>query len=153
MNTDRSLGVRGGQRPFKHAMAKSMRWMKAHPLIAKSVPTAIGFCFGDVLTQYGQRKNKEHWYDATKTIGMLTVGATVAGPIGLGILMLPGSSPAMIGLKVVVSEVVGCLIWQAAYLNINSEYRASAYNLFKSLQDSASEQQSGHKRRMQASLS
>ena len=48
---------------------------------------------------------------------------------------MPGSSPALIGLKVVLSEILGCVIWQAAYLRISPEYREGAMALLGKVQE------------------
>lgn len=146
---ERSLVV---QRPVKQAIVRTARWVKSHPLVAKSVPTAIGFCFGDVLTQYGQRHGKRSWLDLKKTAGMLVIGAAIAGPLGLGILQLPGSSPTSVGLKILADQVVGCIIWQAAYLQISPEYRTAALSLLKTVQESADGQQAVLKSKFRACM-
>lgn len=48
----------------------------------------------------------------TLLLTMQVVGGAVAGPLGLGILMLPGNTPALIGAKLLADQVVGCVIWQ-----------------------------------------
>jgi len=77
------------------------------------------------------------------------VGAAIAGPLGLGVLQLPGSTAGLIGLKVVVSEILGCLIWQAAYLRFSTEYREGAMALMQSLQQSLDGRQGVVRRQLQ----
>lgn len=53
----------------------------ASPLLRPSQPLCrlpllscmrfAGFCFGDILTQYGQRKQGVKWFDPKKTLQML----------------------------------------------------------------------------------
>jgi len=155
MFPDRSLVLKG-QRPVKQALVKTTRWVKAHPLIAKAVPTAIGFVFGDFLTQYGQHVNRKSSgpfrMDLYKTSRMLAVGALVAGPLGLAVLQLPGSSGAAIGAKVTLDQVLGCLIWQATYITIDPEYRAGAEKLARTVQDSFDGQKAELQRKFQAHM-
>lgn len=115
------------------AITKGTRFAKAHPLLCKAVPTAVGFAFGDFLTQYMNRDKEQPFkMQLDKTAKMAVVGATVAGPLGL--LALQRLSLIMpVAAAVIGSEVLGCLIWQAAYCSICPAYRAGAVRLGNSL--------------------
>ncbi|KAG2498267.1 hypothetical protein HYH03_004016 [Edaphochlamys debaryana] len=119
------------------------RELQRRPLLAKCVPTAIGFAFGDCLTQYMNRDKsrtlREQW-SFSRTGSMLCIGALCAGPVLLSfnrwmdVAILPqqATSPVALSIKFLLDQVVGCFIWQAAYLSINPAYRRSALALLKS---------------------
>jgi hypothetical protein len=112
--------------------------MQRQPLLAKAVPTAVGFCFGDFLTQYFNRDVQvQYRHDFSKTAQMALVGASVAAPIGLGLLRVldislfscnPHTAFALSS-KFLLDQVLGCLIWQAAYISISESYRRGALSL------------------------
>ena len=130
------------QRPVQKAWLRTSRFMQRQPLLTKAVPTAVGFCFGDFLTQYFNRDTKVHYrHDFSKTAQMALVGASVAAPIGLGFLRLldlslfscnPHTAFALSS-KFFLDQVLGCLIWQAAYICISESYRQGALSLLSSL--------------------
>ncbi|GAX73945.1 hypothetical protein CEUSTIGMA_g1395.t1 [Chlamydomonas eustigma] len=129
-------------RNVRPVVAKGIQWIKSNPLVAKAVPTAFGFAFGDILTQAAQQRASGSFsLDMKKTMVMLIIGATVAGPMGLAILQLPGDQPSLIGLKLLADQVVGCIIWQATYICISSEYKEGAVNVYKSIQNSLQDSQ------------
>ncbi|PNW81595.1 hypothetical protein CHLRE_06g253051v5 [Chlamydomonas reinhardtii] len=114
------------------------RELQRRPLLAECVPTAIGFAFGDCLTQFMNRDRKrtlrEQW-SFSRTGTMLCVGALCAGPVllsfgrwmDLSILPTAPTSPLALSVK-----VVGCFIWQVAYITIKPAYRRSAVALLES---------------------
>ncbi len=58
--------------------------IKKQPLLAKGLPCAWGFAFGDVLTQYFHRDaGCEQWYSPEKTLMMAAVGGCIAAPVAL----------------------------------------------------------------------
>lgn len=130
------------QRPVQKVWLRTSRFMQRQPLLAKAVPTAVGFCFGDFLTQYFNRDvTIPYRHDFHKTGQMALVGATVAAPVGLGFLRWldlavfsagPNSAFALTA-KFILDQVLGCLIWQAAYLSISEPYRQGAMALFATL--------------------
>lgn len=108
--------------------------MQKRPLLAKALPTAVGFAFGDVLTQYMNNKHRQRWYKPHLTATMAALGLVVAGPAGLAFLrwmdlsILPSHphSPVALGVKFVLDQVLGCVLWQASYLTICAPYRQMA---------------------------
>ncbi|PNH08529.1 hypothetical protein TSOC_004910 [Tetrabaena socialis] len=125
---------------FGRAMSREIQ---RRPLLAKCAPTAVGFAFGDCLTQYMNRDQSRplggQW-NFFRTGSMLCIGALCAGPIllsfnrwmDLAILPQAASSPLTGGVKFILDQVVGCFIWQFAYLTINPAYRQSALHLLES---------------------
>lgn len=115
----------------RHAMkvvVYGSRFLQKRPLVAKGLPTAFGFAFGDVLTQYFHKKTDTYTHDFKKTAQMAAVGGVVAAPVGLALYrwmdaVWPGSGFLMAAAKFTLDQVVGCAIWQAAYLAISEPYR------------------------------
>ncbi|GLC45280.1 hypothetical protein PLESTF_000717900 [Pleodorina starrii] len=119
------------------------RELQRRPLLAKCVPTAIGFAFGDCLTQFMNRDRtrslRDQW-SFSRTGSMLCIGALCAGPIllsfnrwmDLAIMPSAATSPVALTVKFLLDQVVGCFIWQVAYLTINPTYRQSALALLES---------------------
>lgn len=107
------------------------RFVRRRPLLAKSLPTACGFVFGDFLTQYFNRdRQKPYRHDFRKTAAMAAAGAAVAAPVGLGLYRWmdaawPSAALAVATGKFTLDQIVGCAIWQAAYCSIpgNDWYR------------------------------
>jgi hypothetical protein len=137
-------------RSVRPVVAKGVRWVKAHPLVSKAVPTAFGFAFGDILTQIAQQRASGSFsLDMKKTMVMMVIGATVAGPLGLGIFQLPGDQPTIIGLKILADQIAGCMIWQATYVCISPEYKEGAVNVCKTIRHSVQDSKALCKRRLQ----
>ncbi|KXZ54927.1 hypothetical protein GPECTOR_4MTA3 [Gonium pectorale] len=119
------------------------RELQRRPLLAKCIPTAVGFAFGDCLTQFMNRDRsrslREQW-SYSRTGSMLCIGALCAGPIllsfnrwmDLAIMPSSPSSPLALTVKFLLDQAVGCFIWQVAYLTINPAYRRSAVALLES---------------------
>lgn len=100
---------------------------------------AGGYAFGDVLTQQlGPLwlSNDDDWpskhnlakHDLSKTAGMAAVGAFAGTPASLALYaamdsMAPGTGMALAAAKFAVDQVVGCVLWQAAYFAISEPYR------------------------------
>eukprot|EP00798_Chlamydomonas_sp_ICE-L_P006630 gene6630-3288_t len=124
-----------GGRHLKLAVARGGKFVKANPLLSKAVPTAIGFAFGDFLTQFMNRdKEVPFKMEFHKTAKMAAFGACVAGPMGLAVIQsLSQSIP--VGAAIAASEVFGCLLWQIAYINICEKYRAGTVRLATSVRD------------------
>jgi hypothetical protein len=118
-------------------VAKLSKLIASQPLLAKAVPTATGFAFGDVLTQQlGPLWPASEWptkhdlsrHDLTKTALMAVTGGSVAAPLSLALYRLmdavaPGTSIVLAAGKFTLDQVVGCLLWQAAYMSISEPYR------------------------------
>ncbi|EFJ41507.1 hypothetical protein VOLCADRAFT_84089 [Volvox carteri f. nagariensis] len=139
------------------------RELQRRPLLAKCVPTAVGFAFGDCLTQFMNRDRsrtlREQW-SFSRTGSMLCIGALCAGPIllsfnrwmDLAVMPSAGSSPVAVAVKFLLDQVVGCFIWQAAYLSINPSYRQSAIALLESSSMQIEEHRRGLQRHAQHAL-
>lgn len=120
------------------------RNIQRQPLISKAVPTAFGFAFGDCLTQYMNRpKDKPFTYDYVRGAGMATLGAGVAGPIGLAFLrFLDGKvalgSPLLTNSATfVLDQALGCLLWQAAFATVHAPQRQVVAEYVSSIQHEA----------------
>lgn len=116
---------------------RGSRFAQKNALLAKALPTAFGFAFGDVLTQYCHRRSDSYTHDAPKTALMAGVGGSVAAPVGLVLyrwmdIAWPGSGVLLAAGKFTLDQVVGCLLWQVAYLTISEPYREAACRLLGS---------------------
>ncbi|KAF5835468.1 hypothetical protein DUNSADRAFT_7308 [Dunaliella salina] len=138
-------GILGGRITLKRLGA---------PLICKAIPTAVGFAFGDCLTQY-LNKPREEAYDWSRTAKMGALGAAVAGPIGLWFfrwmnanLLTQGPAGLAMGVKVLLDQVLGCILWQAAFLSIHEPYRMAAGQLIKNTSESLQGQTSSLRKRI-----
>ncbi len=103
------------------ALVHGTRFVKRHSLLCKAVPTAIGFSFGDFLTQYMNRDPEQpyqHKFD--KTAKMAVVGATIAGPLGLYALQAMSLSmpmaAAVIGSEVGTAHNVGSVLAPCTFI-------------------------------------
>mmetsp|Transcript_25174 Transcript_25174/g.63890 ORF Transcript_25174/g.63890 Transcript_25174/m.63890 type:complete len:158 (-) Transcript_25174:810-1283(-) len=123
-----------GPRGLRTAVHTSRQFMKRNPLVAKAIPTAIGFGFGDVLTQVMNRKPGDK-YRISRTGQMIAIGAVASVPLlyawrHFEATLMVGSTnwvkPTTIFL---IDQIIGCMFWQAAYLTINPAYRAGAARL------------------------
>lgn len=144
----------------------SRNFVRKQPLIAKAMPTAIGFAFGDVLTQFMNWKNSSasqdtnFSYEWTRGAKMAAVGCLIAAPIGLGLLRwmdanVMTSNPnglAAVSVKFTLDQVVGCILWQVAYCTIHPPYREALGQLLQSVQQDFEERSAGVKRRLQPLL-
>ena len=101
--------------------------------------------FGDFLTQNANRPKDGNWeYNYGRSMAMGAAGALVAAPLCLAFLRwmdvaIYSSNPntaLALSVKFVSDQVVGCLLWQLAFLSLNSPYRQSALLLVKSTQAS-----------------
>lgn len=117
-------------RSLQSAFLRGSRFLRKRPLLSKAIPTACGFAFGDLLTQYMHRKPlASHWSpDLSKTAAMFGCGAVLAAPVGLGLLrwldvVWPSMHVLAISTKLTIDQIVGCLIWQCAYCSICESYR------------------------------
>lgn len=110
------LSLRGGTRRPAVLALKLGRELQRRPLIAKCVPTAIGFAFGDVLTQFMNRdrsKSLRSQWHMSRTASMLAIGAVAAGPVllsfnrwmDLAILPHAATSPVAVGTKFLLDQV------------------------------------------------
>ncbi|KAL6761778.1 hypothetical protein V8C86DRAFT_2527944 [Haematococcus lacustris] len=122
-------------RVVRSALSTGARFAARAPLVAKAIPTGIGFVFGDVLTQHFHNSPGEQ-HDIRRSMAMLGVGALVAAPLGLGLFrtMFPASatSSGPWAKYVLLDQVLGCIIWQVAYMAIHPPYRAAAQRLLQS---------------------
>lgn len=60
------------------------REAQKHPFVAKALPTAIGFAFGDLLTQYMNRdksRGLREQYRPHRSVLMFAAGAVIAAPV------------------------------------------------------------------------
>ncbi len=86
----------------------------------------------DFLTQYVNRdKSRPYSHDFRKSAAMAAVGAGLAAPAGLALYRYmdaawPSAALAVGAGKFTLDQLVGCVIWQAAYCAIpsNDAYRA-----------------------------
>jgi hypothetical protein len=121
------------QRQLHLIIGKGTRFLQKRPLLAKAIPTACGFAFGDLLTQHLNSGCVSVWhdYDLVRTAKMGALGAAVAAPVGLVFLryldgvVLPATphSPAALGIKLTLDQVLGCALWQCAFLAVHEPYR------------------------------
>ncbi|GBF92124.1 hypothetical protein Rsub_04471 [Raphidocelis subcapitata] len=110
---------------------RAKRQLSRRPLLAKAMPCAFGFAFGDFLTQYVNRdRSAPYRQDFRKTAAMAAAGAALAAPVGLGLYRAmdaawPSVAFAVAAGKFTLDQVVGCAIWQAAYCALpgNGWYR------------------------------
>eukprot|EP00878_Enallax_costatus_P000730 GHUV01000843.1.p1 GENE.GHUV01000843.1~~GHUV01000843.1.p1 ORF type:complete len:174 (+),score=15.03 GHUV01000843.1:194-715(+) len=127
-------------RQFSNQVTRSLNTLaQQHPLIAKMLPTAWGYMFGECLTQQlGPLWPADDWptrhdfsqHDLSKTAMMGGVGAFVGAPLSLILYramdaVLPGASFLLAAGKFTLDQVVGCILWQAAYLAISEPYRTT----------------------------
>lgn len=101
--------------------------------MAKAIPTAFGFAFGDLLTQHFNSgcHSVFHDYDLQRTAKMALLGAAVAAPVGLAFLryldgiIMPATptSAAALSIKLTLDQVLGCALWQCAFLAVHEPYR------------------------------
>jgi hypothetical protein len=117
---------------------------------------AGGYAFGDVLTQQlGPLwlSNDEDWpskhnpakHDLNKTAGMAAVGVFLGLPTSLAMYavmdsMAPGTGMVLMAAKFAADQVVGCVLWQAAYMCISEPYRRT-FSQFASAQWQQHQQQ------------
>jgi hypothetical protein len=121
------------QRTLQRVITKSTRFLQKRPLLAKAIPTAFGFAFGDLLTQHFNSgcSSVFHDYDLQRTAKMGLLGAAVAAPLGLAFLryldgvIMPAAptSAAALGIKLTLDQVLGCALWQCAFLAVHEPYR------------------------------
>lgn len=115
---------------------RGSRFLQRRPLLAKALPCAFGFAFGDILTQYFHAPRDAltgeavYTHDFVKSVKMAGVGGVVAAPVGLFLYrwmdaVWPGAGLIAGAAKFTADQVVGCIIWQAAYLTISESYRAA----------------------------
>eukprot|EP00879_Flechtneria_rotunda_P000996 GHRR01001130.1.p1 GENE.GHRR01001130.1~~GHRR01001130.1.p1 ORF type:complete len:164 (+),score=10.13 GHRR01001130.1:275-766(+) len=137
-----SLTTSTARTTFIRTVARG-RWLGRHmlrnALLAKMVPTATGYAFGDCLTQQlGPLWPVEQWpskhnlsnHDWSKTALMACCGAFVGAPLSLALYhymdaIAPGASFLLTAGKFTLDQVVGCVAWQAAYLTISQPYKQS----------------------------
>lgn len=128
---------------LRSAVEQSKLFLKRQPLLVKAAPTAIGFAFGDVLTQYmnaPQRHQRMQSHDWSRTAKMALVGGVLAAPVLLGfmrgldstVFAANPNSPVAHTLKFVLDQIVGCVIWQAAYCTIHPPYKRGLVQFFNS---------------------
>lgn len=98
---------------------------------------AGGYAFGDCLTQQlGPLWPTAEWpskhnlakHDLNKTGLMAAVGGAVGAPVSVALYawmdtISPGTGMAVMAAKFAVDQVVGCVLWQAAYMCISEPYR------------------------------
>lgn len=128
-----AVAVALSQRQFSLIVTKGTRFLQKRPLLSKAIPTAFGFAFGDLLTQHFNSGCPSVWhdYDLQRTAKMGALGAAVAAPIGLAFLryldgvILPAtpSSAAALSIKLTLDQVLGCALWQCAFLAVHEPYR------------------------------
>lgn len=115
---------------------RGSRFLQRRPLLARALPCAFGFAFGDILTQYFHAPrdvltgDPVYTHDFVKTVKMGVTGGALAAPAGLALYrwmdaVWPGSGLIAGAAKFTADQVVGCIIWQAAYLSISEPYRAA----------------------------
>jgi hypothetical protein len=138
----RPVALVHSQRQLQRIVTKGTRFLQKRPLLSKAIPTACGFAFGDLLTQHFNSGCSSVWheYDLARTAKMGALGAAVAAPIGLVFLryldgvILPATphSPAALGIKLTMDQVLGCALWQCAFLAVHEPYRAALLHFIES---------------------
>lgn len=130
------------QQPFNRAWGVVTRTWSRNPFLVKTLTSGMGFAFGDVLMQLGTRKHKHHRpLDWQRSAKMGAIGLTVAGPVGFGfILWMEGNimtaAPASrlaVSTKITLDQVLGCIIWQAALMALDQDYRKGAQNVWNKI--------------------
>lgn len=130
------VGANASPRPSLPVIwSRCAQHAQRHPFAAKTITSAIGFGFGDFLTQLSTRPKGQpltaRTYDYARTGKMAAVGLLLAGPIGLRFLQFldktiqPNQvkSKGALTAMVVLDQVLGCAIWQAALISIDQGYR------------------------------
>ena len=120
-------------RPLARAWGAAGSAWKKHPFALKTASAALGFAGGDALTQSAMRRPGEA-YDWPRTAAMGAVGLGAAGPLGYAFLgwmegaVLPSApaSGAAVATKIVLDQVLGGILWQAAAIAISERYRGAA---------------------------
>lgn len=139
-----SAGSQSSFRGIRVVANRVQRNIQRQPLISKAVPTAIGFAFGDCLTQYMNRPQEQPFqYDYIRGASMAGLGATVAGPIGLAFVryldgrVALGSPLLTNSATFVLDQALGCLLWQAAFLVVSGKQRQAVADYLNSVQNEA----------------
>lgn len=131
-----SMARRGARHSFA-SIQTALVALQRNVLLCKMVPTAWGFAFGDCLTQQlGPLWPAEQWpskhnlaaHDPSKTLAMAGVGACVGAPLSLALYaqmdaLMPGAGILLAAGKFTLDQLVGCVVWQAAYMAISEPYR------------------------------
>jgi hypothetical protein len=124
----------GGAHALRAALTRPLaRAWKKHPFALKTASAALGFAGGDALTQSAMRRPGEA-YDWPRTAAMGAAGLVAAGPLGYAFLgwmegaVLPSApaSGAAVATKIVLDQVLGGILWQAAAIAISERYRGAA---------------------------
>lgn len=84
-------------------------------------------------------------HDPTKTLLMAGVGACVGAPMSLVLYaqmdaLLPGTSLLLVAGKFTFDQIVGCVLWQAAYMSISEPYRRTFVQFVQSQQQQQQQQ-------------
>lgn len=119
-------------------MVRGSRFLQRRPFLSKLMPTAAGFAFGDVLTQYvhnDRNADGSYSHDPVKTAAMFGMGAGAATPLALALwrwmdAVWPGTGLLLAAGKFTLEQVVCCALWQAAYCSISEPYRNKLVGFF-----------------------
>lgn len=117
------------------------------PHLPASLHQTGGYAFGDCLTQQlGPLWPTSEWpskhnlakHDLNKTAAMAAVGAFAGAPASLALYALmdsiaPGTGMALVAAKFAADQLVGCVLWQAAYMCVSEPYRTT-FGAFASAQ-------------------
>ena len=81
-----SLGGRLA-RPVRAAWGAASKSFQRHPLLLKTLSSACGFGFGDVLFQLGTTRRKGQPLDWRRSAAMGAAGLVAAGPLGYAFIV------------------------------------------------------------------
>jgi hypothetical protein len=107
-----------------------------------------------VLQQLGPLWPTDQWpskhnlaaHDPNKTLAMAGVGACVGAPLSLALYahmdaLMPGASLLLAAGKFTLDQIVGCVVWQAAYMAISEPYRRTFVQFLQAQQQQQQQQQ------------
>eukprot|EP00887_Chlorella_sp_A99_P005519 scaffold1.g5519.t1 len=118
-------------RPVRRAWNAASAAFAEHPFLIKTVTSAGGFAFGDMLMQLGsapRRTPLRQRVDAARTGKMGAAGLVAAGPVGYAFILLmelvnPSHSKLALATKVTLDQVLGFVIWHASLAAIHAPHR------------------------------
>ncbi|PSC76150.1 peroxisomal membrane MPV17 PMP22 isoform 2 [Micractinium conductrix] len=132
-------------RPVHRLWGSASRAIQRHPLLLKTVSSAVGFAFGDLLFQVGTgaalpwaqppagsaAERRRRPLDWNRAAAMGAAGLFIAGPAGYGFIVwmeanLWKSAPhcaAALATKVALDQVLGLALWHAALAAIHEPHR------------------------------
>lgn len=75
-------------KPVRRAWNVCSSTFQRHPFLVKTISSAGGFAFGDVLMQLGSQRRRPLRVDASRAAKMGAAGLLAGGPVGYGFILL-----------------------------------------------------------------